>query len=124
MTDMTWWQELLLRATDDQLEQAVSGLRNEVRGVAPVTEGDRILNAMHHLAVAELGKRSRVTPMPAPMNKPAVKIQMRWTRHGHWCGEGEPNEDDLRARPGLVARCGGPGMCPECAMDAAQFKNA
>lgn len=39
---------------------------------------------------------------------------MPYTGHGHWYGPGEP------AQPGprLVARCGGPGLCPDCAKEA------
>ncbi|MEV8439170.1 hypothetical protein AB0425_17485 [Actinosynnema sp. NPDC051121] len=40
---------------------------------------------------------------------------MPYTRHGHWFGEGEPTEP----KPKLVARCGGPSICSNCAQDAA-----
>ncbi len=39
---------------------------------------------------------------------------MPYTRHGHWYGQDDPD----RPFPGLVARCGGPGLCPKCAVDA------
>lgn len=39
---------------------------------------------------------------------------MPYTEHGHWYGGGEPTQPG----PRLVARCGGPGMCEECARQA------
>ncbi|MDH2425777.1 hypothetical protein [Sphaerisporangium sp. TRM90804] len=39
---------------------------------------------------------------------------MTYTRHGHWIGPGEPTEP----WPGAPARCGGPGLCPECNQEA------
>lgn len=41
---------------------------------------------------------------------------MPYTSHGHWVGETEPSAADVQPR--LVARCGGPGLCPECAREA------
>lgn len=41
---------------------------------------------------------------------------MPYTSHGHWYGETEPTGTE--ARPSLVARCGGPGLCPDCARQA------
>lgn len=38
---------------------------------------------------------------------------MPYTRHGHWYGAVEPT-----ALPDMVARCGGPAICPDCARDA------
>lgn len=40
---------------------------------------------------------------------------MPYTTHGHWVGDGPPTEPG----PELVARCGGPGLCPVCNQDAA-----
>jgi len=39
-----------------------------------------------------------------------------WTTHGHWYGE--PSNGDRGTPPGLVARCGGPHVCAECAREA------
>ena len=41
---------------------------------------------------------------------------MSYTSHGYWVGPGEPTEP----RPQLIARCGGPGMCAQCAREALQ----
>jgi hypothetical protein len=41
---------------------------------------------------------------------------MPYTSHGHWVGPTEPCAADVQPR--LVARCGGPAMCPECAREA------
>ncbi|MDQ0376602.1 hypothetical protein [Amycolatopsis thermophila] len=38
---------------------------------------------------------------------------MPYTRHGHWYGSGTP----VTPRP-RVARCGGSGLCRDCALDA------
>lgn len=38
---------------------------------------------------------------------------MPYTRHGYWYGS-----DDPHTPPDLVARCGGPTLCPDCALDA------
>lgn len=38
---------------------------------------------------------------------------MPYTRHGHWYGA-----DDPTTPPDEVARCGGPAVCPDCALDA------
>jgi hypothetical protein len=38
---------------------------------------------------------------------------MPYTRHGHWYGA-----DDPTTPPDAVARCGGPAVCPDCALDA------
>lgn len=40
---------------------------------------------------------------------------MSWTSHGHWYGEGDP---PAQGGPDLVARCGGPAICPKCAVEA------
>lgn len=40
---------------------------------------------------------------------------MPYTHHGHWYGPGEPTQPG----PQLVARCGGPGLCPGCSREAA-----
>ncbi len=40
---------------------------------------------------------------------------MPYTTHGHWAGDGPPTEPP----PGLVAKCGGPGLCPQCNQEAA-----
>ncbi|MFB9687693.1 hypothetical protein [Amycolatopsis plumensis] len=42
---------------------------------------------------------------------------MPYTSHGHWFGADAPTAEDVQPR--LVARCGGPAMCPICAHDAA-----
>jgi hypothetical protein len=43
----------------------------------------------------------------------------KWTRHGHWFGDpAGPTGADMAARPAAIARCGGPGMCTPCALDA------
>lgn len=39
---------------------------------------------------------------------------MPYTQHGHWYGPGEPTQPG----PALVARCGGPGLCEACAVQA------
>lgn len=39
---------------------------------------------------------------------------MPYTRHGHWYGDNHPTSPPL----GAVARCGGPALCPACALDA------
>lgn len=45
---------------------------------------------------------------------------MPWTTHGHWYGSSrEPTPEDLRNRPDLVSRCGGPGLCGVCSKEAA-----
>jgi len=41
---------------------------------------------------------------------------MPYTSHGHWFGPDAPTAEDVQPR--LVARCGGPGLCPECALEA------
>jgi hypothetical protein len=41
---------------------------------------------------------------------------MPYTSHGHWVGPTEPCAADVP--PGLVARCGGPALCPPCAREA------
>jgi hypothetical protein len=41
---------------------------------------------------------------------------MPYTSHGHWFGADAPTAEDVQPR--LVARCGGPGLCPECAREA------
>lgn len=38
---------------------------------------------------------------------------MPYTHHGHYVEHGP-----LKVKPQLVARCGGPGLCPVCAVDA------
>jgi hypothetical protein len=38
---------------------------------------------------------------------------MPYTRHGHWYGA-----DDPTTPPDEVAQCGGPALCPDCALDA------
>lgn len=40
---------------------------------------------------------------------------MPYTTHGYWYGPGEPTETSTR----FVARCGGPGLCGQCAREAA-----
>lgn len=40
---------------------------------------------------------------------------MPYTTHGHWVGEGPPTEPG----PELIAKCGGPGLCPQCNQEAA-----
>lgn len=42
---------------------------------------------------------------------------MPYTSHGHWVGPGEPSQPG----PRLVARCGGPGLCAPCSVEAAAF---
>lgn len=39
---------------------------------------------------------------------------MPYTTHGHWYGTGDPEI----GKPGLVAKCGGPGMCKRCTAEA------
>lgn len=41
---------------------------------------------------------------------------MPYTSHGHWFGADAPTAEDVQPR--LVARCGGPALCPECAREA------
>ena len=41
---------------------------------------------------------------------------MPYTEHGYWVGPGEPGADDTA--PPLRARCGGPGLCGECSVEA------
>lgn len=43
---------------------------------------------------------------------------MPYTSHGHWFGADAPTAEDVQPR--LVARCGGPAVCPRCAHEAAQ----
>lgn len=43
---------------------------------------------------------------------------MPYTTDGHWFGPGEPTQPG----PRLVARCGGPGLCPRCALEAAEVE--
>jgi hypothetical protein len=45
---------------------------------------------------------------------PASPVAGRYTSHGHWVGPGEPTQP-----PDLVARCGGPAICAQCAREAA-----
>lgn len=39
-----------------------------------------------------------------------------YTRHGHWTGLGEPTEPAP-----LVYDCGGPHLCPQCALEAQRY---
>jgi hypothetical protein len=41
---------------------------------------------------------------------------MPYTSHGHWFGADAPTAEDVQPR--LVARCGGPAVCPPCAREA------
>lgn len=43
------------------------------------------------------------------------RVQDGWSSHGWWIGDGEAPDDG----PDLVARCGGPGMCPVCKSEKA-----
>lgn len=42
-------------------------------------------------------------------------MDKNWTSHGYWIGPGPEPADGA---PPLRARCGGPGICPECAQEA------
>jgi hypothetical protein len=110
MMNMQWWQYLVGRATDNELEQAVSALGAEEMLVQH--------QHMYKVALAELGKRSRV--MEASLRVEGPKISIIWTSHGHYAPDGEPTEAELAVRPRMVARCGGPGMCPQCSSEAAR----
>ena len=126
MIDMKWWQDLMNRATDNELEQAASALHEDVFGWPTRTH-------MHRAVVAELGKRSKkikenpgrdaagfpigmITPMPNTPMRSTAKVL--WTSHGHYAGDGEPTEIELSVRPLIVTRCGGPGMCAQCSQEA------
>jgi hypothetical protein len=41
---------------------------------------------------------------------------MPYTTHGHWYGPGHP----AGPGPAAVARCGGPGICPQCSQEASR----
>lgn len=47
---------------------------------------------------------------------------MPYTTHGHWYGE--PSNGDRGTPPRLVARCGGPHVCSQCAAEAHQAASA
>lgn len=68
------------------------------------------------------GKRSRFALL-ADEVEPAGGGQTggrRWTTHGYWIGSGtQPKPGTAADEPSLRARCGGPGLCRECAVQAA-----
>jgi len=44
----------------------------------------------------------------------------KYTFDGHWVGPGKPTQPP----PRLVARCGGPGLCSRCALEAGQYSGS
>lgn len=44
---------------------------------------------------------------------------MPYISHGHWVGPGEPTQPEPPR-----ARCGGPGLCPVCAREAAMINTS
>lgn len=61
MAEMQWWAQAVAELGDEALEQVASGLGTGpiLRKTSPVTEGDKLLNDMHDMAVHELAERSR-----------------------------------------------------------------
>lgn len=55
--EFDWWRKLVARATDNELEQACSGLGYETDHSA--TQNAVAMQIMHDEALAELGRRSR-----------------------------------------------------------------
>jgi hypothetical protein len=60
MFEFDWWRKLVDRATDEELEQAVSGLGNEIERSSPAQLAVA-MQIMHDEAVRELAQRSRDT---------------------------------------------------------------
>lgn len=50
------------------------------------------------------------------------RVRVIWTRHGHWIGQGTPTEEQLAVRPYVTQRCGGPGLCSDCSVDASGLR--
>lgn len=48
-------------------------------------------------------------------------VRMAFTRHGHHIPNSPLPEDDSQI-PQLVARCGGPKLCPECRKDVGSWR--
>jgi hypothetical protein len=93
---MAWINDLLARATDRELREAVQATFDSRIGA-------RVVRAISDEHERRTGS------------------SIIWTSHGHYLGSGEPTEAELLARPDLIARCGGPGMCAQCRLEAKHY---
>jgi len=58
--EFEWWRQLVAGATDEQLEQAASGLGREMERSSP-TQLAVAVQIMHDEVLGQLGQRSRAT---------------------------------------------------------------
>lgn len=91
--------------------------QGQLRSQITVTSYERRKARGHGIEILRDGNAWTLIAVNHPWTQPPTKeLRVPYTTHGHWYGLGEPTKPG----PRLVARCGGPHMCTECALEAHQ----